>query len=82
VVTCDATDPDADSLVYDWVTDGRLNIKGAVPRQHYLYNTFFKSHLFYPDAVDTPLDTAWVQCFARDRRGGSDSRIVHLIIRQ
>jgi hypothetical protein len=66
-----ATDPDGDHLVYDWVTDARLTIKGNPPNKFYRYNTDSPSQIFYPGPTALyPLDTAWVQCFARDGRGG------------
>src|SRR5262245_35334407 len=82
IAICNAMDSDADTLVYDWVTDGRLNIKGAVPGQHFLYNTFANSQVFYPAAVSTPVDTAWLDCSARDHRGGSATKLVRFEIHQ
>ena len=72
IVICNAMDPNADTLVYDWITDGRLNIKGAASFDpHELYNTYENSRVVYPSQyVNVPLDTPWVQCFARDRKGG------------
>ena len=84
IVICNAMDPDADTLVYDWITDDRLNIKG-VPGfyEHELSNTHENSQVFYPSQyIKTPIDTPWVQCFARDGRGYSVAKTVHLIIRQ
>ena len=84
VIVCDATDPDGDTLVYDWITDGRLRVKDALRREHFLYNTYENSHVFYPDsAIHPPVDTPWVQCFARDRKGGqSVPKLVEFIVRQ
>jgi hypothetical protein len=80
VVICNATDPDGDPLVYDWETDGRLTIKGSA--SPYRYNTFSNAQIFYPNVVNSPLDTAWVECSARDRRGGSDARVIRFEIHQ
>jgi hypothetical protein len=79
-VVCDARDPGADSLVYDWFTDSRLVIKGARPGDYYLYNTPFNSHVFYRSTVVPVSDTAWVQCGVRDLRGGGASRFVSIIL--
>lgn len=82
VVTCNATDPDADNLVYDWTTDGRLSLKGQLPGHRFLNNTRENFQVFYPDFVAAPVDTPWVHCVARDGRGMSDSRLVRFIVRQ
>jgi len=78
-VTCSATDPDGDTLVFDWVTDARLIIKGNPPNQYWLYDTRIGSQIFYagPSAL-YPVDTAWVQCFARDRKGGSTEQLIRI----
>ena len=71
VIICNAVDPDGDILVYDWITYGRLRVQGAIPSDHFLYNTHENSHVFYPGgAIRSPVDTPWVQCFARDGKGG------------
>ncbi len=36
VVICNAVDPDGDTLVYDWISDGRLIVQGAIPSEHFL----------------------------------------------
>jgi hypothetical protein len=82
IVICNAMDPDGDTLVYDWISDGRLRIKGALAGDYSLYHTHENSRIFYPDGVNTPIDTPWVQCFARDGKGKSANRIVHFIVRQ
>jgi len=80
-VTCNAIDPDGDVLVYDWITDGRLRIQGALPGEHSLFNTSANARVFYPAAVRAPADTPWVQCSARDGKGGSGSAVVKFIVR-
>ncbi len=84
VVICNAVDPDGDTLVYDWISDGRLIVQGAIPSEHFLYNTIANSHVFYPGgAIRSPVDTPWVQCFARDRKGGQSlPKLVEFIVRQ
>jgi hypothetical protein len=68
-------DPNGDTLVYDWITDARLRIKGAnPPGDTRLFNTFENSQIFYPTKL--AIDTVWVQCFARDRKGKSDAKLI------
>ena len=77
IVTCNAWDPDADQLVYDWITDARLQIKDpAVAGDNFLFNTVENSHVFYHGNLPTPHDSAFVQCIVRDRRGGGAGAIV------
>ncbi|MDP3148977.1 MAG: hypothetical protein Q8N83_07590 [Ignavibacteria bacterium] len=81
IVICNAFDPDGDTLVYDWITDARLRIKGAnPPSDSRLFNTFEDSRIFYP--TQRAIDTVWVQCFARDRKGKSDAKLVLFIVRK
>jgi hypothetical protein len=81
VVVCAAYDPDGDRLVYDWITDARLKIKGNPPNYYRYFNAFSDSMTFYPGpAMVYPTDTAWVQCFARDGRGMSDARIINILV--
>jgi hypothetical protein len=69
------------ALVYDWVTDSRLRIAGAPPNQYYLYTTKSNRHVFYIGAnYASPIDTAWVQCFARDLQGGSTDLQVNILL--
>ena len=85
IVICNATDPDGDTLVYDWITSGVVRIKGAIGDDNFLYNTYENSRIFYaPDSthVSAPQDTFRIQCFARDRKGKSDAEIVFFIVRQ
>lgn len=81
IVTVFATDPDGDSLVYDWVTDSRLKIKGAVLGYSWLYNTFSSSQVFYRSTSPAYNDTAGVRCSVRDGRGGGDTRVVLILLR-
>ncbi len=81
LVVCQAMDPDNDTLVYDWITDGRLRIRGALEGEHCLYNTRENFMVFYPDYIYAPVDTPWVQVFARDRRGMSAAQVVNFVIR-
>lgn len=82
-VTCIASDPDGDTLVYDWISDGRTSIQGTFDWQHSLYNTFENFRVVYPKNINNiPVDTLWVQCFARDRKGMSDNEIVLFILKK
>ena len=82
IVICNATDPDADTLVYDWITDGRVRIKGALADDHFLYHTHENSRVVYPtQSVRSPVDSPWVQCFVRDVKGGGDERLTQFICR-
>ncbi|MCK6623470.1 MAG: hypothetical protein L6Q94_23530 [Calditrichia bacterium] len=81
IVICEAIDPDGDTLVYDWITDGRVRIKGS--NWHYLYHTSENTRVFYPkDNVNVPIDTLWIQCFARDGKGKSANGIVLFIVKR
>ena len=82
IVMCEAVDPDTDTLVYDWITDGRLRVKGALSNEHFLYNTHVESHIFYPEPETIPTDTVWIQCHTRGRKGGDVARVVHIVVRQ
>jgi hypothetical protein len=72
---------DDDTLVYDWYTTGIVRIKGLPSWDCCaIYNTFEHSHIFYaPDSahVSAPQDTFWVQCAARDGKGGQDVKLIH-----
>ena len=81
IVTVLATDPDRDTLVYDWDTDSRLIIKGGHPGGYSLSHTSSSSRVFYRSTYWPADTTAWVGCSARDVRGGSDSRVVRIRLR-
>ena len=76
IIVVSATDPDGDSLVYDWITDDRIRLRGARPGDPFLYNTSFNAEVIYTNILSAPLDTAWVSCGARDRKGGGATRTV------
>lgn len=81
IVTVFATDPDGDSLVYDWSTDSRLIFKGRPPDQHDVPNSPNRSQVVYRSVWSLDDSTAWVRCSARDRRGGgSPSRLVEFTL--
>ncbi len=77
MITIVATDPDGDPLVYDWEAYNGLVIKGDRLGYGFRYNTFSPSMVFYRSPNwSFPNDTAFVLCYARDGRGGSDGRQV------
>ena len=81
ISVCVAIELDDDTLVYDWITDGRVRIKGT--DSHWLFHTSANTHVSYPtEIVDAPADTCWVQTIARDVRGGSNAGVVFFIVRQ
>ncbi|MCF8354463.1 MAG: hypothetical protein K9H48_08420 [Melioribacteraceae bacterium] len=81
IVICNATDPDGDTLVYDWITDGKSRIKGTDYPDWSLYNTYENWRVVYPKNLNNvPIDTCWVQVFARDRKGKSDVGLVNFFL--
>jgi hypothetical protein len=77
IVVCSATDPDGDTLVYDWfsLSGNVVKIKGALSGATALYNTHKNWQIFYaPDSiyVTAPQDTFGLQCAVRDGKGGGD----------
>jgi hypothetical protein len=81
VVTCFAHDIDGDSLVYDWETDGRLNIQGTPTWNKFLNQQHVPSHTFYNANITTNSDSAWVFCEARDMLAGGVGQHVFIILR-
>jgi hypothetical protein len=84
IIICNAMDPDGDTLVYDWITDGRVKIKGANDFDHFLYHTYENSRVVYPKNLNNrpPIDTLWVQCFVRDVKGGEVGELITFILKQ
>lgn len=82
IVMCTASDPDGDSLVYDWETDARLDIKGTPTWNKYYNNQLVPQQTFYNANLSNPInDSAWVYCSVRDPRGGGSGRHVFIILR-
>ena len=82
VVVCSATDPDGDSLVYDWQTDARLNIQGTPTWNKYLNHQPSPRHTFYNANLPNPInDSAWVYCETRDPKGGGAGRVLFVTLR-
>ena len=83
VVICAATDVDGDTLMFDWTSDCRLVKKGQQPDAYWL-TTWEGTLVVHAGACATsPLDTGWVSCSVRDRRGGgARAGTVRIIIQQ
>ncbi len=83
VVICNAIEPDGDTLFYDWITDGRVRIKGVLLQgDNWLYNSLENTRVFYPSQyVNLPVDTPWVQCFVRDGKGGADAEMIRFYVK-
>ena len=82
IVTCIATDPDGDTVVYDWASDSRLIMHGETPgNNHELYDTVGGRLVVYPGYEYQPVDTAWISCYVRDGRGsGINAGHVHIVV--
>ena len=82
IVICNAMDPDGDTLVYDWITDEKTKVTFTDYPDWHLYNTFENWCVVYPKNLNPlPIDTCWVQVFARDRKGKSDVRLISFILK-
>ena len=84
IIICNAYDPDGDTVVYYWITDARVRIKGtpSFDEQH-LFHTFENSRIVYPKEYNNiPIDTAWIQCCVRDVKGGMVCEVVNFIVLQ
>lgn len=80
-VTVLATDPDGDTLVYDWSTGYELIIKGAEPGQDYLHRAAGNSCVFYRSARFSPSDSVRIWCAVADSRGGYDDQDIWILLR-
>ena len=84
IVTCEATDADGDTVVYDWSSDCRMLKKGDNFGYLTLYNRLDHSLVVYATPCNrAPLDTGWVSCEVRDGRGGGAyAGTVRIVVRQ
>jgi hypothetical protein len=74
LVVCNATDPDGDPLLYDWITDARLRIKDA-PGKVYLFGSHSNTQRFYIGILSGPVDTGRVECTVRDLDGDDQGHL-------
>ena len=83
IVVCGATDPDGDTMVYDWSSDCRLLKKGDGRGGFTIYEQG-RSLVVYAGACNrAPIDTGWISCDVRDHKGGmASSRPVLIVVRQ
>jgi len=83
-VLCNATDPDGDTVVYDWSSDCRMVKKGAGSGEVGYNNRSDPGLVVYPGAcVRAPIDTGWVTCEVRDGKGGGAyAGTVYIVVRQ
>ena len=68
IVICDAVDPEGGALRYDWISDGRLRLRGAPDGETFVLASQSNTQVV---TYGTPQvsDTAWVQCIVRDDSG-------------
>ena len=77
IVTVTASDPDGDTLVYDWEAyNGLVTKNRANSNDTHVYHTSSPSRVFYLVSRPTTYDTAFVFCAVRDVRGGYVGRTV------
>jgi hypothetical protein len=82
LVTVFATDPDGDTLVYDWdAYNGLVTNHAPYPPTSYLFHTSSRSRVFYLERKPATYDTAFIWCRVRDVKGGSASRQVLFVLR-
>lgn len=72
VVVCMATDADGDTVVFDWSSDCRLVKQGQYRQELTSYSRGPTLVVYAGTCAKVPLDTGWVSCEVRDRRGGGD----------
>lgn len=80
VVVCSASDPDGESVRYDWHSYGAVRLNSRLG--WIAYSQPSNSMTIYASAgTGAPSDTGWVRCFAVDDRGGSQyAGMVEIVI--
>lgn len=84
ILVCTATDPNGDTLVYDWTSDCRLLKKGDDPYGGLTLYEQGRSLVVYAGTCNrAPVDTGWIRCDVRDHKGGGASiGPVLIVVRQ
>ena len=83
VVVCVATDPDGDTLRFDWSSDCRILKQGQFMEAFTVYNRGNALVVYPGSCIEAPLDTGWVSCHATDGRGGgTHAGTIRIIISQ
>ena len=83
IVVCEATDPNGDTLAFDWSSDCRLLMQGNDGGRPTLYSRGRSMVVYAGPCNRAPLDTGWVRCEVRDGRGGYTSAgLVPIVVRQ
>ena len=81
IVVCTATDPDGDTLYFDWYSDCRLLMKGDVLGDGAIYNRPQSLVVYAGTCNRPPVDTGWVHCEVRDGRGGfAEAGTVRIVV--
>ncbi len=84
IVICNAMDPDADTLVYDWyLSSTAVRIKDGFPGIAARYNTHDNYQVLYaPDSLynTEPLKAFRIECAVRDGKGGQVSEQVKFYV--
>lgn len=84
IVVCTATEPDGDTLYFDWSTDCRMVKQAPYQDRFTAFSTRTGSMVVHAGVCNrAPLDTGSVRCFVRDGRGGgADGGLVRIVVRQ
>ena len=83
IVVCGATDPDGDTLVYDWSSDCRLVMQGNTRGSFTAFERGRSMVVYAGTCNRTPVDTGWISVEVRDHRGGGAyAGPLHIVVRQ
>lgn len=81
VIVVSASDPDGDTVVFDWYADGRIRLKDA-PLVVYRFGSPADSQVVYFEHAVAPVDTARIYYFVRDPMGETIGGSIMLQLRQ
>ncbi len=84
VVICEATDPEQDTLQFDWTTDCRMIMSTRLGNDSFVFGERSGQMVVHAGAcARTPLDTGVVFCHVRDGRGGGvNAGYVRIVVQQ